>query len=99
MYLTYFLVTYIACGYIYVEPLKTLRGQEVTTALDNILTKTKIERLRTDKGSEFLNAHVRKLLNDRLVQHFTTTNETKANYAERAIKTIKFKIAHYFSEN
>ena len=31
--------------------------------------------------------------------HFVTHSEVKANYAERAIKTIKGKIFKYFSKN
>jgi hypothetical protein len=58
-----------------------------------------MERLRTDKASEFFSAHTKKILNDRGKHYFTITNDTKANYAERAIKTIKFKIARYFAKN
>ena len=31
------------------------------------------------------------------MRHFTSQNEVKANYAERAIKTIKGKIDKYFT--
>lgn len=54
------------------------------------------EHVRTDKRKEFL-GDMKNWFKDKHMNHFGTQNETKANYAERAIKTIKKKIARYMS--
>ncbi len=42
---------------------------------------------------------MKKYLKDTGIDHFVTQNETKANYAERVIKTIKHKIYRYILKN
>ena len=54
--------------------------------------------LRTDQGSEYKNRSFNRLLNENQIKHLYTYYETKANYAERVIKTIKTKIMKYLSE-
>ena len=63
-----------------------------------VFEQEKPEKLRTDKGSEFVNHQVNRLLNSKNIEHFTTINETKANFAERAIQTIKLKLYKYIME-
>ena len=55
--------------------------------------------LRTDNGKEFVNQSVRRLFNEAGVKHFTTKNETKANYAERVIRTLKGLVYRYCVHN
>ena len=57
-------------------------------------TTDKPKNLRSDQGSEYKNNQVKKFLRDNRVNHIFTYYETKANYAERVIKTIKLKIAN-----
>ena len=38
---------------------------------------------------------MKSLLKNQHIKHVVTLNETKANYAERAIKTIKMKLSKY----
>ena len=59
-------------------------------------TPRRPKRLRTDKGTEFTNRAVSKLMKAEGIYAFTTKNETKANYAERVIKTIKTLLYRYF---
>ena len=66
--------------------------------LEKFFVEAKPQVLRTDGGSEFNNAIVQKYLSNQDVEHVTTLNEVKANYAERAIKTIKMKISKYLYE-
>ena len=61
-----------------------------------IATNRRPKHLRTDKGTEFKNRAVKKLLTDKNINHYTTKNETKANYAERVIRTIKGLMYRYF---
>lgn len=74
-------------------PLKTRKGIEMASALRRIFQSgRKPHVLRTDKGSEFVNSNVARLLKSQKIKHFVTQNSLKASYAERAIKTIKSKL-------
>ncbi|OOZ07626.1 hypothetical protein BOW31_12870 [Solemya velum gill symbiont] len=79
------------------RPIKNKTGTEVAKALKNIFEEGRQPKyiLRTDKGKEFVNNEVEKLLRERGIQHIVSHNETKANYAERVIKTIKQKLLRY----
>ena len=57
----------------------------------------KPKKLRTDQGSEYKNKEFERLLEQENIVHIFTYYETKANYAERVIKTIKLKIFKYFT--
>ena len=84
--------------YLWTHPLKSKHASEIIKALTFIWKgERKPKHLRSDKGSEFVNSSVRKFLKGKKVNHFVTQNETKANYAERVIKTIKSKISRYFT--
>ena len=98
---TYFVVFIdIFTRYLYTAPLKTLRGEEMVFVFENIIREIdeKPELLRTDQGSEYKNRPFNRLLNENEIKHLYTYYETKANYAERVIKTIKNKIMKYLSE-
>ena len=56
-------------------------------------TQRRPKNLRTDKGTEFTNRAVKKLLKDQGINAYTTKNETKANYAERVILIEAFQDA------
>ncbi len=84
----------ILSRYLWTVPLKTLTGKEMATALTTILPR-KAERVRSDMGTEFANVWVDKALGMKDVRHFKTTNSTKANYAERVIRTLKTKMVKY----
>ena len=83
--------------YAWCSPLKTKTGSEVANGLRKILKGGRRPKaLRTDKGRELRNAEVRRYLSEIGVHHFFAQNtETKANYAERFIKTLKHKIYRY----
>ena len=52
--------------------------------------------VRTDQGMEFRSKEVNAYLKSQNVHHFNALNtETKANYAERLIKTSKHTISIY----
>jgi len=85
--------------YVWVEALKTKQAKDVLDGLKIIFEKGRIPfKIRTDKGGEFTNGLMKTFLKDKGVVHFVTHNEVKANYAERAIKTIKGRVFKYFSE-
>ena len=79
--------------------MKILTGKEMVYLMNDLFQNTtdKIKNLRTDQGSEYKNNQVKKFLRDNRVNLIFTFYETKANYAERVIKTIKLKIIKYFT--
>ena len=85
--------------YLYTVPLKSLQGEEMVEAMKSTFSKARAKPLnmRTDKGSEYKNRYVKKFLKDSEVNHIFTNFETKANYAERVIKTIKLKLFKYLT--
>ena len=55
--------------------------------------------LQTDKGSEFLNRALQKLLKEYGVHHFATHNEeTKASIVERFNRTLMIRMWRYFTK-
>ncbi len=88
----------ILSRYVWTYPLKTLTGKEMVNALKAVFKKNKPITIRSDMGTEMLNRYVREYLERLGIHHFTTRNmETKANYCERVIKTLKQKITRYMT--
>ena len=76
--------------YVRTVPLHSKTGKEVAKALKSIFRDGgKTDTLRADKGKEWLNQTVQKLLKEERIHFFHTQNEPKASLAERAIRTIK----------
>ena len=92
----YFLLAVdIMSKYVWTVPLRTKTAAEIVKAFQTIFKQgRKPTRIRTDKGSEYVNKDVRKYLKDEKIIHFVTQNIVEASLAERAIKTIKSRIAH-----
>ena len=86
--------------YVWTRPLKTKLGSEMVKQLKSIFNEgRKPDTLRSDKGSEYVNKDVKKLLKENNVKYIVTQNEVKANFSERAIKTIKTRLTRYMTEN
>ena len=83
--------------YVWTAPLTDKSGNEVVRALSKIFMERVPETVCSDKGKEFLGHKVQSLFKSHLIRNFVTQNEVKANYAERAIKTIRGKIHKYFT--
>ena len=82
--------------FVWCQPVQSPSGENIVEVLQHIFKKGRIpERIRTDKGTEYSNEEVKELLKSYNIKHFVTQNEVKANYAERAIQTIKGKIFRY----
>ena len=80
----------------HVRPLRGKTSDDVIGALRSIFEEEKPVKMRSDKGSEFVNRKVAKFLKNANVLQSVTQNEVKANYAERFIKTLKNKLHHLF---
>jgi transposase InsO family protein len=86
--------------YIWVEPMKTKRNDEMLKVIHRIFKKgRKPLYLRTDQGKEYTGKYVQHYLRKNDVHHFTALNPLHANYAERVIKTLKGKIYRFFTAN
>ena len=88
------LVIDIFSKYGWIVPLKNKKGVNVAKALENIFQERKPEKLWMDKGAEFYNKDVKKLLDI-----YSTENEEKSSIVERWIKTMKEKMWKYFTDN
>ena len=93
----YFLLAIdIFSRYVWVRPVKTKYAKEIVKVITSIFAEGRKPRtIRTDGGKEFQNQTVKAFLSEQGVHIFSTYNEVQANYAERAIKTIKSKLYRY----
>ena len=75
------------------------KGDTTVRAFKEVLrVGRKPSRLRTDKGQVFRSMAFNDALKERGINHFYSQNtEVKANFAERAIKTIKTRITRYMT--
>ena len=86
--------------YLWVRPLKNKTNDEVIKGFKSIFSEGRLPvNLRSDKGSEYTGKPIQKFFKEKDINHFTTNNETKANYAERVIRTLKSKLYKYFTQN
>lgn len=80
-------------------PLRSKSGVEVAEAFSKFLTEKRFRTLQVDKGREFLNKHVKDVLQKHKVKWFTTENEDiKAAVVERWNQTIQSKIYKWFTK-
>ena len=80
-------------------PLKTKTGIAVAEAFEKIFKENVPSMLWTDKGKEFYNTHLTKILRKNNVKLYSTENEEKASVAERWNRTIKTWMWKYFTAN
>jgi hypothetical protein len=86
----------IMSRYVWTKPIKSTTGKEVSKVLKEIFAGDRIPKcIRTDKGTEYSNSIVKETLANLNIKHFVTQNETKSNYSERAILSIKSRIMRY----
>ena len=79
--------------YAWARPLKSKHGNRVADAFEDIFTGgRKPAKLWTDRGTEFFNANMRRVLEANNIQLYSTHNEGKAMIAERFIRTLRSKI-------
>ena len=80
--------------FVWIIPLKRKTGQEVANAYSMILKERRSSKMWVDKGREFYNKDVQKL-----VELYSTENEEKSCVIERFNSTIKETFFKYFSAN
>ena len=55
-------------------------------------------KLHTDQGKEFYNRHVQQLLRDKVVHHFSTYQDVKAQIVERFNRTLREALLQYMMD-
>ena len=84
-------------GTTFILPLKNKSAASLVAAFTQLLSNGAPNTLQTDKGTEFLNWSLQKLLKEHVVHHFATHNEeTKASIVERFNRTLKTRMWRYF---
>ena len=83
--------------YAWAIPIKNKTGDVMVSALAKVFKQRRPRKLRTDRGKEFLNHKVQKLLKDQDIIFFTSNNETKAAIVERFNRTLQSKLHRYFT--
>ena len=77
--------------FVWIVPLKRKIGQKVASAFSMILKERRPSKTWVDRGLEFYNKDVQKL-----VELYSTENEEKSCVIERFNRTIKEKIVYVF---
>lgn len=86
--------------YLYTRAIKSKQAKDVAEALKSIFKDIPhpVRTVRTDKGTEWTNRVVESTFKSLKIHHFVTQNtEEKANFAERAILSLKIRIMRYFT--
>lgn len=87
--------------YVWVEAIFNKSAKSVVEAFKKILSRSKKRKaicLQSDKGSEFTNSLMQRLLKDKNIQfRVVRSPQTKAAVAERFIRTCKERIFRYFT--
>ena len=84
--------------FLWVRPMKNKTAHSLLQAFDSILSeKRKPEKLRTDKGTEFINESFQQYLKKQGIQFYMAMNKPKAAVVERVNRTLKSKLYHYFT--
>ena len=91
------LVISVFSRYPYAIPLWRKRGVEVVKAIESILDQDWYGKLQTDRGSEFFNPHVEKVLLKYNTMLYHSHRPIKAAMAARLIRTIWLLISRYYT--
>lgn len=87
--------------YIFTAALKKKTGEGTSKALETIFKthKRRPESIFVDRGTEFRNHFMKKLLKENKVKIYHSYSHLKSFQAERAIRTLKAKLFRYMTQN
>lgn len=99
----YLLIT-IDCftKFVWVQNLKSKQSREVAGVIEKFVASSSRKPInwQVDKGFEFQNPLLKKFMKENQINFYSTSNpETKAAFAERAIRTLKSRLYRYFKES
>ncbi|CAM5102123.1 unnamed protein product [Natator depressus] len=88
----------ILSKYAWALGLRDKTSGEVCKAFKAIFSEGRVpQKLQTDRGKEFLNKPLSRLLKRHGIHHFVTNNEVKAGVVERFNRTLKTRMWRYFT--
>ena len=80
------------------QKLKTKTGVEVKKAFEKILNNRRTsDKIQYDKGKEFYNEKVKKSIQRKNIEYFSTDLDKKASIVERFNRTLKTRMWKYFT--
>ena len=87
--------------YAWVIPLKRKNDDALIEGFKTLfaMTERRPEKIRVDKGGEFVNKKVKAYLKEKDIHFFTSQNETKCAIVERFQRTLKGYMWRYFTKN
>lgn len=87
--------------FIWVIPLKTKQGKEVSEGLESVFSTCNPPAVyfRSDFGGEFFSKDSKAVFSKFGVHHYGATSFVKASFAEGAIRVVKNKLYKYFTKN
>ena len=85
--------------YLWLIPLKRKTAAAASQGLENLFKEAKPNFLWSDKGTEYVNKLMKKLLKEKDITLYHTHNEGKSVIAERAIRMVKTWIYKNFTTN
>ena len=84
--------------YVWVRAMKNKAAHSLLEVFDSMLSEgRKPEKLRTNKGTEFMKESFQQYLKKKNIHVYTANNEPKASVVERVNQTLKSKLYHYFT--
>lgn len=86
--------------YAWAVPVKSKSSRDMLDAMQRLFKEAAprvCERLQSDKGNEFMNREVQRLLNTSNIAHFITQSTKKASIVERFNRTLKSRLWTYFT--
>ena len=95
-----FILTVINCfsRLAFAIALKSKHGKVVSEALDTIFRQHVCKRFQSDKGTEFYNVHVQKVLDHyKIVRWGSENDDVKCAIVERFNRTLKSRMFKYFT--
>lgn len=82
----------------FVIPVKSKMGSEIASSFKKLFMTFLPSKIQTDRGTEFKNVHVQKVMDDHRVHLFFSLNsDIKCGIVERFNRTLKGRMFKYFS--
>lgn len=94
-----FFIVDVFSKFLFVRPLKTKTGEEVSEVFADLINETgrKPGNMHGDQGLEFFNVKMKKICNELDINLYYTGSNNKASTVERVQRTIKERIFRYFT--
>lgn len=78
-------------------PIKTKSASDVAEAVSKLISHVTPRHIQTDMGKEFYNKIMQSLLQKNGINHYSVTSQFKAAVVERFNRTLRQKLARYFT--